>query len=104
MRPLTVLRRRRARRRRRDRRELVARDVIPNAVHVPLDRVREGRLPELPRDADLIVVCEWGRKSELAGLYLEAHGFTRVLHLAGGVAALRRAGGVRDAKPGTESH
>lgn len=82
--------------------ELVARDPIPDALHVPLDRVRDGELPELSRDAEVIVVCAWGRKSELAGLYLEAHGFTRVRNLAGGAAALRRADGVRDAKPGTE--
>jgi adenylyltransferase/sulfurtransferase len=82
--------------------ELVARDPIPGALHVPLDRVREGRLPEVPHDAEVIVLCEWGRKSELAGLYLEAHGFTRIHHLAGGVAALRRAHGLRDARPGKE--
>ena len=82
--------------------ELVLRDPLPDAVHAPLEQLQAGRMPNLAREADVVVVCEWGRKSELAGLYLEAHGFTRVRHLVGGLQQLRGSGGLRDATPGTE--
>ena len=82
--------------------ELVLRDPLPEAVHAPLEQLQSGRMPDLSREADVIVVCEWGRKSELAGLYLEAHGFTRGRHLLGGVQQLRKTGQIRDARPGTE--
>lgn len=55
----------------------------------PLDlaAVQQGRLPDLPPDTPLYLVCGRGQVSELAGLYLEAAGFTAVSHLAGGVRA-----------------
>lgn len=79
-----------------------ARDPVPGAVPITVAQIRHGRLPDLGHDAEVILVCEWGRLSELAGLYLEARGFSRVGHLTGGIDALRRAA-VRDAKPGMES-
>ena len=84
--------------------ELALRDPLPAAAHAPLEQLQSGRMPELSSDADIVVVCAWGRKSELAGLYLEAHGFTRVRHLIGGVEALRANGALRGARPGTEPH
>ena len=52
-----------------------------------LDLVQRGRLPDLPPDTPLFLVCTRGQVSELAGLYLEAAGFTSVAHLAGGLRA-----------------
>ena len=52
-----------------------------------LDAVQKGKLPELARDTPVYLVCERGQVSELAGLYLEAAGFTAVYHLAGGTKA-----------------
>lgn len=52
-----------------------------------LDRVQQGTLPDLPLDTPLYLVCARGQISELAGLYLEAAGFTAVCHLAGGLKA-----------------
>lgn len=52
-----------------------------------LDAVQRGRLPDLPPDTPLYLVCGRGQVSELAGLYLEAAGFTAVSHLAGGLRA-----------------
>ena len=52
-----------------------------------LDSVQRGRLPDLPPDTPLFLVCTRGQVSELAGLYLEAAGFTAVSHLAGGLRA-----------------
>ena len=55
----------------------------------PLDltALQRGELPELARDTPVYLVCERGQVSELAGLYLEAAGFTHVYHLAGGTKA-----------------
>ena len=55
----------------------------------PLDltAVQRGDLPDLPPDTPLFLVCGRGQVSELAGLYLEAAGFTAVSHLAGGLRA-----------------
>lgn len=78
-------------------------DEVPGAVRVSLERARLGQIPDVEPDSEVILVCEWGRLSELAGLYLEAHGVTQVAHLRGGLAALRRAA-AKAAKPGTESH
>lgn len=52
----------------------------------PLDltAVQRGHLPDLPPDTQLFLVCARGQVSALAGLYLEAAGFTAVSHLAGG--------------------
>lgn len=52
-----------------------------------LEAVQRGELPDRLRDAPLYLVCERGLVSELAGLYLEAAGFTDVHHLAGGLRA-----------------
>ena len=55
----------------------------------PLDltALQRGDVPELARDTPMYLVCERGQVSELAGLYLEAAGFTQVYHLAGGTKA-----------------
>ena len=68
--------------------ELALRRPLATALHLPLDRIQGGATPDVAKDATVIVVCEWGRKSALAGLYLEARGFTDVRHLRGGVVAL----------------
>ena len=66
---------------------------LPGAVFglepqpLDLDAVQRGRLPELPPDTPLFLVCTRGQVSELAGLYLEAAGFMAVSHLAGGLRA-----------------
>ena len=52
-----------------------------------LGALQRGELPELARDTPVYLVCERGQVSELAGLYLEAAGFTHVYHLAGGTKA-----------------
>ena len=93
--------------------ELVLKRPLDAALHLPLERIQRGESPNIAKDATVIVVCEWGRKSALAGLYLEARGFSDVRHLRGGVAALppnapepeqttEREDPATDATPGTE--
>lgn len=70
-------------------------DVRPTPKQVfglgphPLDlsAVQRGELPDLAPDTPIYLICERGQVSELAGLYLEAAGFTHVYHLAGGTKA-----------------
>ena len=64
-------------------------DGIPGAVPLDLEKVRLGQHPDLPKDTPLYLVCERGQVSELAGLYLEAAGFTEVYNIAGGMKAYR---------------
>ena len=52
-----------------------------------LAALQNGELPDLAQDTPLYLICTRGQVSELAGLYLEAAGFTRVYHLAGGTKA-----------------
>ncbi|HEX7022889.1 MAG TPA: rhodanese-like domain-containing protein [Trueperaceae bacterium] len=66
-------------------------DRIPGALSLRLEDVQAGRLPELPKDQPVILVCERGQLSELAGLYLEAAGFQEVYNLLGGMRAWRQA-------------
>ena len=66
---------------------------LPEAVFgmtpepLELNDLQRGDVPDLPRDTPLYLVCGRGQASELAGLYLEAAGFTNVFHLAGGTRA-----------------
>jgi sulfur-carrier protein adenylyltransferase/sulfurtransferase len=57
---------------------------LPGARLAPLSEL-EAHLPGLPRDRDLVLYCRVGQRSATAGRLLQAAGFTRVWHLAGGL-------------------
>jgi rhodanese-related sulfurtransferase len=63
----------------------------PAAAHLPMMEV-PGRLDEVPRDRDVVVVCRVGSRSAQVAVYLRAHGFDRVANLDGGMLAWRSAG------------
>ena len=69
---------------------------IPNAQLIPLDGIYVfGKATtDLPRDRDLIFVCEAGQRSAMASEIALVAGFTpaRVHNLAGGMGAWRRTG------------
>lgn len=65
-------------------------DVLEVNTHTSVDAIQTGNLPDLPRDTPLLVICQYGRVSELAAAYLEAAGFSEVYNLAGGVKGYRR--------------
>lgn len=68
---------------------IAARDPLPGARLLPLDRIRAGAVPaDLPRDVPLYLVCERGLLSELAALYLREAGY-RAFNVRGGLRALR---------------
>ncbi|HPC82186.1 MAG TPA: FAD-dependent oxidoreductase [Thermoanaerobaculaceae bacterium] len=66
--------------------EEVAQGAIPGALHIPVDELR-GRLGELPRDRELLVVCAVGQRGYVACRLLAQHGFA-CRNLSGGFALL----------------
>ncbi|SRR5579883_525710 len=68
---------------------------IAGAVHVPLGLVRD-RAGDLPRDRPLVVHCQSGARSTIAGSILLAAGVDAVENLAGGLAAWQGAGHATD--------
>lgn len=65
------------------------RDDLAQALHIPLHDIQHGN-HNLPKDRPLLLVCERGVMSELAGLYLEAAGYELVYNLEGGLQKLRK--------------
>jgi len=63
---------------------------IPGSIGVPLNHLAE-RLRELPTDRPLLVYCAGGYRSSIAASLLEAHGFSDVSEIAGGIAAWQTA-------------
>jgi len=63
---------------------------IPGVLHVPMNQV-PGRLGELSKDAETIVMCHAGGRSMRVAHFLASHGFTNVANLAGGISAWSQA-------------
>lgn len=63
----------------------------PRVVCLPLSEL-ERRHAELPRDADLVMACAAGGRSQQAMQYLLHQGHQRVRNLAGGMGAWRAHG------------
>lgn len=63
--------------------------ALPSAMHIPMREV-PGRLAELDRDSELVVVCHHGIRSQQVANYLDRHGFPRIYNLRGGVDAWAR--------------
>ncbi|KGQ22841.2 rhodanese-like domain-containing protein [Thermus filiformis] len=57
------------------------------AVWIPVEAIQKGSY-ELPKDRPLLLVCEKGLVSQVAGLYLESDGYPEVYSLEGGLRAL----------------
>jgi rhodanese-related sulfurtransferase len=56
----------------------------PAVVNIPLSEL-EQRWGELPKDRELVMVCESGARSLKATYFLQYHGFTRVSNMEGGL-------------------
>jgi rhodanese-related sulfurtransferase len=57
---------------------------LPFATHVPMGSVPE-RLADVPRDADVVVMCHSGVRSDHVARYLRANGYASVANLEGGI-------------------
>jgi len=60
--------------------------VIEPSLHIPMNEV-PARLPEIPKDREVIVYCHTGARSMMVAGYLSAHGHRAVANLAGGIDA-----------------
>lgn len=60
--------------------------AVDRCIPMPLSEL-ERRHRELPRDADLLMACAAGGRSQQAMLYLLHQGHGKVRNLAGGMAA-----------------
>lgn len=69
----------------RDRNEVAALAFnVPDIVNIPLLEL-EQRWTELPKDRDIVLVCENGARSLKATYFLQFQGFTRVSNMEGGI-------------------
>lgn len=59
---------------------------LDGAAHIPMRQIPE-RVPELPRDRHLLVLCHHGARSLRVTQYLRAQGFSAVSNVAGGIEA-----------------
>jgi rhodanese-related sulfurtransferase len=64
---------------------------IPGSILIPLDQL-SGRLSEVPRDRDVVVVCQTGVRSAQGLQILQQAGFTRAVSMTGGMVAWQAAG------------
>jgi rhodanese-related sulfurtransferase len=64
---------------------------IANTTLIPLDEL-PGRLSELPRDRDIVVVCRSGKRAKEGMTILRQAGFSRATCLTGGLEAWKAAG------------
>ncbi|HET6320231.1 MAG TPA: MBL fold metallo-hydrolase [Chloroflexota bacterium] len=64
---------------------------VPNAVSIPQAELAT-KLEQVPRDKDLLVVCEGGIRSLRAAKFLKQVGYQKVTNLAGGTSGWRDAG------------
>lgn len=62
---------------------------IEGSTLVPLGQVRQWVAREDP-DREVVIICHHGVRSHHAGLFLEHHGFSRVINLMGGIDAWAR--------------
>ncbi len=63
--------------------------AIPDSLFIPMGTL-PGRVGELPKDRDIVVVCHHGGRSAQVTLWLRAQGFDRAVNLDGGVDAWAR--------------
>jgi len=59
---------------------------IEGSVNIPLNHLQE-RIGEIPRDRRIAVHCAGGYRSSIAASILHQHGITRLIEMAGGLAA-----------------
>ena len=64
---------------------------VPGAVSVPQAELA-SRLEDVPRDRELLIICEAGSRSRKAAQWLTQRGYDRVASVAGGTSAWRAAG------------
>jgi len=65
-------------------------DGIDGSACLPLEAIQAGELPvEAASGKTILLVCNYGRMSELAALYLQEAGVTNAVSVLGGLPRLR---------------
>jgi len=64
---------------------------IPGSILIPLDEL-SGRIGEVPRDREVVVVCRTGVRSAQGLAILRQAGYTRAASMTGGMVAWQTAG------------
>ena len=64
---------------------------IPGAVLIPMNQL-EGRINEIPKDKDVVVVCASGSRSRMALDILRREGLEKSSSMSGGIRLWRQAG------------
>ena len=59
---------------------------LPGALHLPVQEL-EQRLPEIPRNREIVVYCHHGIRAHAAAEMLQDSGYEQVLNLEGGIDA-----------------
>ena len=59
---------------------------IAGSVNIPLNHLQE-RVAEVPRDRRIAVHCAGGYRSSIAASILQQYGITKLMEMAGGIAA-----------------
>ena len=62
---------------------------LEDAKHIPLQTLPQ-RVSEIPKDAEIIMICRSGARSATAQQFLLSNGFQRVKNLAGGMLGWKR--------------
>jgi hydroxyacylglutathione hydrolase len=66
-------------------------DAIPGSRHAFLGDLI-AQMKDVPKDQPLVMHCQGGSRSATAASLLQAHGFTNVANLKGGIDAWKEAG------------
>lgn len=65
--------------------------IIQQALHCPLSDLQAGKDPELPKDRDVVLHCQYGIRSVQAAKILKQRGYARVYSMKGGYQEWTRA-------------
>ncbi len=71
---------------------------LPGSISIPMGQI-PGRLADLDRDRDIVVICHHGIRSYQVARFLAHQGFPLVINLEGGLAAW-----ARDLDPGMATY
>ncbi len=58
--------------------------AIDGAIHIPMQEI-PARIPDLPRERPLVVMCHHGGRSHQVAEFLRGRGFINVHNLVGGI-------------------
>ena len=58
---------------------------IPKAIHVYAGKIAQGADPNLPKDADIAVICASGYRSSFVASLLMDRGYRRLINVDGGM-------------------